>query len=102
MEQIDTNKELVTAVTNREVTFWNKPSTRIFILIGIILAGVWYFTEWVPRQECVKKTMYHPAGSGLGIFGNDKSTEGYYTYQGSGTSNFKTQEEAVSHCAQNK
>lgn len=104
MEQIATNKTAEAVTTKKEVTFWNKPSTRIFILIGVILAAVWYFTEWKPSQDCISEVRFFPelqpvpSNDRLGLPARSGMSE-YYSYDGE---QFKTREEAISYCAQIK
>jgi hypothetical protein len=105
MEQIATNKEVVANATKKEVSFWNKPSTRLFILIGIILVTVWYFTEWEPKQACESEVRYYPATESRPAYKSDyvdlpaiPGVSEYYSYDGQ---KFKTREEAISYCANN-
>ena len=95
MTEIDTDKGSETIV-KKEISFWNRSSTRLlslltFIVVPILIYSFW----WVPRQECVSKISYRPAGTDMSIAQLSTNTEGYYSYKGR---KFKERNEAVSYC----
>jgi hypothetical protein len=104
MEQIDTNKEAVATTLKKEIAFWNKPSTRVFIFIGIVLMVVGYFTHWLPREKCITEISYIPATEtvapieGYAFSGKQGKSE-HYSYQ---MRDFKTKGEALSYCLSNR
>ena len=103
MEQSATNKVVEATPVKKEITFWNKPSTRLLILIGIIFIIVYYFTKWVPMQECKDKVIYQPAVESLpptneNPFSGRQGFSEHYSFAGQ---KFKSLDEAVSYCARN-
>lgn len=103
MEQTATNKGTEVTPFKKEIPFWNKPSTRLFILVSIIFGIVLYFTKWIPMQECKDKVIYQPAVDSLAPtsenpFSGRQGVSEHYSFSGQ---KFKSLDEAVSYCARN-
>lgn len=99
MTQNDTNN----VVEVKVVPFWDKPSTRICILLGLILVIAIYFgyknSDYAySKQICESSVRYVPAGESYGSrFGleSETSTVNVYRYD---FRSFETKREAVAYC----
>lgn len=105
MEQNDTNKESVATTIKKEISFWDRPSTRVLIFIGIILVGLWYFTKWIPRQNCAGEVRFVPATDSRtpnAANPRDRGEVGLAEHYLYNNQKFATKGEAISYCTSNK